>query len=203
MLLHATVLSGEPQRTIERIPKLDFIEADPTAGIRDAVIQCLDILAETLLALRGFTVQFGFAGGALRGIIFQGFNFGGRSLRLGAANAGTETFLDHLREAAQFEADGLSLAHERAKHSILGTLRVNEVMAENLGVGLEFAVNAAVALLQARGIPGGSKWNRCQQCAQVETFPAASVAMRMRGLESGGSLKARFKSSRLSGGVGP
>ncbi len=61
--------------------------------------------------------------------------------------------VDHLGQAAQFAFDRLGLAHQRFEDAILGTLLVNEVVAEHFRVGLQLAVDAAVALLHAAGIP--------------------------------------------------
>ena len=49
--------------------------------------------------------------------------------------------------------------------AVFRALLVDEVMAEDLVAGLELAVDAAVALLHAAGVPGTSKWNRFQQWA--------------------------------------
>jgi hypothetical protein len=40
----------KPQRTIERIAELDFIQTDPAAGVIDAVAQCFDFCAKAGLA---------------------------------------------------------------------------------------------------------------------------------------------------------
>ena len=48
-----------------RVPKLDFIEPDPAAGVVDAIGERFDIGAQTGLAFMGGIVQLGFSRGAL------------------------------------------------------------------------------------------------------------------------------------------
>ena len=65
--------------------------------------------------------------------------------------------INNLRQAAEFLSDRLRLAYQRLQDAIFGTLRVDKVMAKDLRLGLEFAVNAAVPLLHSAGIPGHVK----------------------------------------------
>jgi hypothetical protein len=55
--------------------------------------------------------------------------------------------LDDLSEASQLLADRLRLADENLKDAVLGALEIDEVVAEDLFLRLELAVDAAVTLL--------------------------------------------------------
>ena len=56
-------------------------------------------------------------------------------------------------ERAELARDDVDLAHEGLEHAVLGALGIDEVVAAHLRLGLERAVDAAVALLEARGVP--------------------------------------------------
>ena len=62
--------------------------------------------------------------------------------------------VDHLRETAEVFPDCLGLLDEHLEHSVFDTLRQHEVVTADLGGRLELAVDAAVALLDAPGVPG-------------------------------------------------
>ena len=70
-----------------------------------------------------------------------------------SAHCRLQPALDDLGEASQLLANRLRLAHEDLEYPVLGTLEVDEVMTEHLVVGLELAVDAAVALLHAGRVP--------------------------------------------------
>ncbi len=147
------------KRAAERVTELGFVEADPAARIVDAVAKGLDLAAQPGLTLTGGVLQFGLAGGAFLRVLLQPFNGGGVGIGVGAADAGAQSLLNDLGEAAQFEPDGLGLADKRAQHAIFGALRIDEIMAEDLAVGLELAIYAAIALLQPGWIPRQIKMN--------------------------------------------
>ena len=65
-----------------------------------------------------------------------------------------EALHDDGAERAQLVEDGVDLEDELTQHEVLGALRVDEVVAADLVGALEGAVDAAVALLHARRIPG-------------------------------------------------
>ena len=70
-----------------------------------------------------------------------------------AAEPALHIVVDHLRQAAELALDGLGLADEHFQHAILLALRQDEVVTAHLGLRLELAVDAAVALLDAAGVP--------------------------------------------------
>ncbi len=67
-----------------------------------------------------------------------------------AASRVGDALLDHLAGGAELLADHLGLAHQRLEHDVGLALLVAEVAAEDLLGRLELAVDAAVALLEAR-----------------------------------------------------
>ena len=67
-----------------------------------------------------------------------------------------------------------TLRDELVEHAVLGRGRVEEVVAADLGLGLERAVDAAVALLHARGVPG-----------DVEVEEVGAVALEVHALAGG------------------
>ncbi len=75
-----------------------------------------------------------------------------------AADTGAEGLgepgVDDLCQAAELFLDRLGLAHEGGENSIFRALLVYEVVAEDHVFGLELAVDPAVALLHAAGVPG-------------------------------------------------
>src|SRR5262249_8769467 len=74
-----------------------------------------------------------------------------------AANAGLkrvgEAGIDDLRETAELLSDRLGFLDERLQDAVLWPLRVDEIVAEYLGLVLEFSVDAAISLLHAAWIP--------------------------------------------------
>jgi hypothetical protein len=64
-----------------------------------------------------------------------------------------DALLDHLTGRPELGADRLGLADERVEDDVLFPLHVNEVAAEDLRRRLQFAVDAAIALLQPRRVP--------------------------------------------------
>ena len=60
---------------------------------------------------------------------------------------------EHFAGSAELAADHLGLADERVEHAILFPLVVEEVAASHDLGRLQFAVDAAVALFEARGVP--------------------------------------------------
>ena len=66
------------------------------------------------------------------------------------------------------------LRDQHLEHAVLGALRQHEVVAAHLGGGLELAVDAAVALLDAAGVPG-----------QVEVEEVGAVGLEVQALAGG------------------
>ena len=73
---------------------------------------------------------------------------------------------DHLGEAAQLLLDRLRLPDQDLEDAVLRRAGVDEVVAADLGVRLELAVDAAVALLHAARVPGH---------VEVEQVPAVGL----------------------------
>ena len=85
-----------------------------------------------------------------------------------------DVVVDHLREAAQLLLDRLGLADEHLEHAVLGALGQDEVVAADLVGRLELAVDAAVALLDAAGVP-----------RQVEVEEVGAVRLEVQALAGG------------------
>ena len=90
------------------------------------------------------------------------------------AEPALDVVVDHLREAAELPLDRLGLPDEHLEHAVLGPLRQHEVVAAHLVGGLELAVDAAVALLDAAGVPG-----------QVEVEEVGAVGLEVQALARG------------------
>ena len=112
---------------------------------------------------------------------------------------------EHLREAAQLLLDRLRLPDQDFQDAVFLAVGVDEVVAVDLGVRLELAVDAAVALFQAARVPGH---------VEVEQVPAVGLEVQALAGGVGGDqdadrvlpgsvVKARLISSRSAGGVGP
>ncbi len=80
-------------------------------------------------------------------------------------SSGKPTF-EHLREAAQLLLDGLGLSYQHFQDPVLLAVGVDEIMAVDLCIRLEFAVDPAVALFQAAGVP---------RYVEVEQVPAVGL----------------------------
>ena len=94
-----------------------------------------------------------------------------------AAQTALDIVVDHLGETAEFLLDGLSLLDEHFQHAVLGALRKHEVVATHLFCRLQLAVDAAVALLDAAGVPGQVE---VEQVGAVR-LEIQSLARRVRG----------------------
>ena len=146
---------------------------------------------------------------AMFGLEICGFYFMFQRLDVGAADAVAkglgELCVDHLSQAAELPLNGFGFSHQGSQNAVLGPLLVDEVVAEDLRLWLELAVDAAVALLHAAWVPGD---------IEVEQVPAVGLKVQAFAGGIGGNqdtdrmfagwaLKACLISSRLSGGVGP
>ena len=85
-----------------------------------------------------------------------------------------DVVVDHLREAAELLLDRLGLPDEHLEHAVLDALGQHEVVAAHLVGRLELAVDAAVALLDAAGVPG-----------QVEMEEVRAVRLEVQALAGG------------------
>ena len=137
--------------------EMGLVEADTLLRVVEQRAEAVDLLAQGGLPLAG-RFQFVVDGATVmrhRGRPRRSRRPAGQSR---AADALAERLgqlgIDDLGQAAEFLLDRLRLADQHLQNAIFGPLRVDEVMAEDLGLGLELAVDAAVALLHAAGIPG-------------------------------------------------
>ena len=154
------------------------LEAGPAARALEQRAAALDLLAQVVLALaRRLELLLGdpLALGVEVGLLDLA---GERARRRGGGcrrcRRRSMLVVDHLREAAQLALDRLGLAHEHLEHAVLGALREDEVVAADLVGRLELAVDAAVALLDAAGVPG-----------QVEVEQVGAVGLEVQALARG------------------
>ena len=99
-----------------------------------------------------------------------------------------EAGIDNLCKTAQLPLDDFGLANQGGQDAVLRSLLVEEVMAENFIVRLQLAVDAAVALLHAAGIPGN---------VEVEQVPA--MGLQVQALAGG--VRGDENSQRMLGGL--
>ena len=90
------------------------------------------------------------------------------------AEPALDVVVDDLREAAELLLDRLGLPDEHLEDAVLDALRQDEVVAADLVGRLELAVDAAVALLDAAGVPG-----------QVEVEQVGAVGLEVQALAGG------------------
>ena len=100
-----------------------------------------------------------------------------------------DVVVDDLRQAAELALDGLGLAHEHLEHPVLDPLGQHEVVAAHLGRRLQLAVDAAVALLDAAGVP-----------RQVEVEEVGAVGLEVQALAGG--VGGEQDAQGVDGGVG-
>src|SRR5262249_21186467 len=117
----------------------------------------LDLGLEVLPPLTGRLKLF-LGDALLLGLEVGGLDLAREPLGISVTDALAETALDvvvdHLGETAQLSLDRLGLPDQHLEYPVLRALRQHEVVAAHLGGGLELAVDAAVALLDAPRIPG-------------------------------------------------
>ena len=82
-----------------------------------------------------------------------------------------------MRERSKFLLDALGLFDQHLQDAILGPLRVEEVMAIDIGVGLQLAVDATVALLHTPWVPGN---------VEMEKVPAMGLQVEALARRIGG-----------------
>ena len=100
-----------------------------------------------------------------------------------------DVIVDHLGEAAQLLLDGLGLRDEDLEHPVLDALRKNEVVTAHFLGRLELAVDTAVALLDAAGVPG-----------EVEVEEVRAVRLEVQALAGG--VGGKEDAQRVPGGFG-
>ena len=162
----------------ERASRNAFVlETDPPARPVEQVLALHVGGFERVLALaRG--VEFLLGDPAAGGVEVRRFDLEGELRRVAVADAAPEpsldVVLDHLRETAEFLLDRFGLPHQHVENAVLPALRQLEVAAAHLGRGLELAVNAPVALLDAARVP-----------RQVEVEEVGAVGLEVQPLAGG------------------
>ena len=106
-----------------------------------------------------------------------------------AAKAAFDVAVDHPGEAAELAFDGLGLPHQHFQDVVLGALRKHEVVAPHLRRRLQLAVDAAVALFDAAGVPG-----------EVEVEEVGAVRLEVQPLAGG--VGGEQDAQRVARGVG-
>ena len=161
----------------ERVAKRLGVEANPPSRPFEQIAAAVDLLAKIVLALARVLKLLG--GDLLApGIEVSGLDLASEPLDVGvpdtAAEPALDVVVDHLRQAAELALDRLGLAHEHLEDAVLGALREDEVVAADLRRGLELAIDAAVALLDAAGVP-----------RHVEVEEVGAVGLEVEALASG------------------
>ena len=144
------------QRAGERVPERLRLEADPAARPVEQGAAALDLLVEiSLSGARRLQLLRGNAAAARIRVRLLDLarQLAGVAAADARAEAAFDVVVDHLRQAAELPPDGLGLADQHLKHAVLLALRQHEVVAADLGGRLQLAIDAAVALLDAAGVP--------------------------------------------------
>ena len=202
--LGAQQLEGAGEGIAERLR----LEPHPVARRFEQGLAALDLRLQIVLAFAG-GLELLLGDALLLRVEVRLLDLAREPLGVAVADALPEAALDvvvdHLREAAELLLDGLRLPDEHLEHAVFDPLRQREVVAADFGGRLELAVDAAVALLDAPGFQGRSKWKRSVQCAwKFRPSRAASVASRMRsGSFAGSVLNRRWISLRRAPLVRP
>ena len=137
--------------------------------------QGVNLLAERLLPFAG-RFEFLFDGLPMFGGSRSAASISRSKLIDGvSADAALQRFgqpgIDDMGEAAEFPLDGLGFAYQDSKNAVFGPLPVDEVMAEDIVMRLKFAVDAAVPLFHAAGIPRDIEVKQIPAVGlKVETF---------------------------------
>ena len=158
------------QRAGNGIAQHRGIEVDLLGGFLDDALEPGDFLAEVVVAGAGgfqffFENRFG-----LR--VAERIEFPGERLRLLAADARFESARNDIGEAAEFLFDRPGFARQDAQDLVLRAIGVEKVAAVDLGGLLELAVDAAVALFHAGGIPWHIKMEKLA-AMRLEVEPLA------------------------------
>ena len=168
-----------------------FLEGDGLARAIEHAAKAVDLLAEGVLPLAGgfqfvlhrlaaFLLDVGVAD-----LLFE-------CREIAAADAVLhqpfQATFDDLRERSKLLLDALGLFDQHLQDSILGPLRVEEVMAIDIGVGLQLAVDATVALLHTPGVPGN---------VEMEKVPAMGLQVEALARRIGGDQNPQWMLLRI------
>ena len=160
----------ELKRAVEGVAKAIYVEIEMLARAFEDVRETVQLLLQPFAAKpRGLDLLLD--GGAFGGIDLDGVDLGlglGQfaSQQAAALRELIDLPLQHLADAAEFLLDHAELPLQGEQHAILRPLRVEEVAAEDLVRGLKLAVDAAVPLLEATGVP---------RQVEVEEIPAVGL----------------------------
>ena len=178
LLLHISLRdygsAGESQAHRQGLAKLRRGEADMRSRPFQASAQAIHFLAQPVLA-KTCLLEF-ILNGPPQFSARQVPDGGRKTVDPVAAHAfladrpGNSRF-EHLRDAAELFANPFHLVHQHLQDTILRPLDKDEVPAEHLVGGLQFAVDAAVALIETTRVP----W-------QVEVEQIMTVALQIEAL---------------------
>jgi hypothetical protein len=142
---------GSPEGGLER----PFIEAQVVPGSGEDLLQRLqvfvDLLGPTSIQL---LVPFLLDPGVVLGLVEAVGELVPLPVSDASIEEGGQASLDDLALAAEFFLDGEGAADQDLEDVVLGALEEDEVVTVDDGSALELAVDTAVALLHAGGVPG-------------------------------------------------
>ena len=139
---------------------LEVVRADSDAFARafECVSQLLLLLHDARISCALVVIHLGArAGQPLRvGFLLDRLRERRRRATINAAlrEAIGDPLLDHLPGGAELALNHLGFAHQSLEHDVGFALLVTEIAAEHLLRRLQFAIDAAVALLKTRRVPG-------------------------------------------------
>ena len=149
-------------------------QADAFSRLIKTVLQRLNLLDEIAFPQAGGFQLFVY-GGPRVGFEVSSCDAGFQGIEVGSADAeleaGGQAGIDDLGQATELAADGVGLADKGLQDAVLWPLAVDEVVAEDFGLRLELAVDAAIPLLHAAGIPGDVEMEQVPAVGlEVEAF---------------------------------
>ena len=156
----AVALATELQAGVERIAEVAAAEVQPFPGTSQITIQGAHLFLQLLFALTAALQLFINESAGDTEVVelvepLDLSNGVGQGRGVDALGQQFVEFADHhRRQAAQFGADLVGLAHHRVEHRVFRSLGQHEVVAKHLGRPLQGAVDAAVALLHPARVPG-------------------------------------------------
>ena len=143
-------------RTGQRLPERRHLEADPVSGPLEQAPASFYLRVDVVTPVAG-RLELLLCDLPSHRIEIRGLDLALQPIRVPVADATPHPPLHvviyHLRQAAEFALDGFSLADEHLQHAVLDALRQHEIVATHLGRGLQLAVDATVALLDAARVP--------------------------------------------------
>ena len=197
------------QRGCDDPLQIGRLDADPGARVLARGLQLLLLLQQPFEARLLLVIHLGTRAREPLGVGLI-LDRPGKRLRLAAVDAALrqpvgDPLLDHLAGRSELALDDLGLAHQRLEHDVGLALLVTEIAAEDLLGRLELAVDAAVALLEARWIPRQVEMDEVRAIGlQIDAFARRIGADQdAQRLVAGSALNAALTSSRRSWPVMP